>query len=304
MIELRHLRTFVAVAEELSFTRASQSLRVSQSTVSKVVRELEAELGAELLERTTHEVRLTPAGAALLDGAGDALRAVTDAVAEAKAVAQGASGHVRVGFSPAVGPMDREDVVRALRPRGSTVSVALLEIRPGHLRPMLRRRELNIALGRAAAVRDPALERAELRPTPMLLAVSAAHPLSGRRSVALREVDGERLLVASAPGTPYTDLLLERARRAGAAVWPVESQVTGGAALLTQLLEEDAVSFVPAGTTPPSGVRCVPIRDLATPLWLMWPAGNASPAVDRLWRRLAPAVATDGSVGARRLGLA
>jgi DNA-binding transcriptional LysR family regulator len=66
MPELRQLRAFVAVAQELNFTRAAERLHLGQQAVSKSVRQLERELGVTLLERTTREVRLTPAGAALL----------------------------------------------------------------------------------------------------------------------------------------------------------------------------------------------------------------------------------------------
>ena len=75
-MELRQLEHFIAVAEESSFTRAAQRLQVVQSTLSVSVRALERELGARLLERTTHRVRLTDAGRALLAEARNALAAV------------------------------------------------------------------------------------------------------------------------------------------------------------------------------------------------------------------------------------
>ena len=65
-MELRHLRSFQTVAEELSFARAAERLRVSQPALSRAVKEIEAALGAEVLERSRHFVRLTPAGAVLL----------------------------------------------------------------------------------------------------------------------------------------------------------------------------------------------------------------------------------------------
>jgi DNA-binding transcriptional LysR family regulator len=286
-VELRHLRAFLAVAEELSFTRAARALHVTQSTVSKVIRELEGALDVELLERTTREVRLTPAGEALLERAGGVLHGVAGALEATRAVGRGATGRVRVGFSPAIGLLDREDAVRALRPQGSEVSVALEEVRPGRVGPLLRRHEIDLVLTRTGGTDDPAVQRAELRPTPMALAVPANHRLAARRSAGLAEIDGERLLVASAPGTRYTDFLLGRLGDAGASVHPVEARVTGGSAILTQLIEEGAVSLVPAGTAAPGGVRCVPVRDLAAPLWVLWPAGIASSAVDRLRIRLA-----------------
>ena len=125
MPELRHLRAFVAVAQELNFTRAAARLHLGQQAVSKTVRQLERELGVTLLERTTREVRLTPAGAALLETAPGVLRAADAAFARAQEVGRGLSGTVRVGVSPAVGPSEREEVVRALREEAPELSVSL-----------------------------------------------------------------------------------------------------------------------------------------------------------------------------------
>src|ERR671911_2509030 len=95
--DLRQLRAFVAVAEELNFTRAAERLHMAQQAISKSVRQLEAELGVELLERTTREVRLTEAGAALLEAGRDVLRAADAAFARAREVGAGLSGTVRLG---------------------------------------------------------------------------------------------------------------------------------------------------------------------------------------------------------------
>ena len=84
-VELRHLRYFVAVAEELHFTRAAQRLHMAQQPLSAAIARLEQELGVTLLARTTRRVELTEAGAALLEPARAALRAVDDAIAAAQA---------------------------------------------------------------------------------------------------------------------------------------------------------------------------------------------------------------------------
>lgn len=289
MPELRHLRTFVAVAEELSFTRAAKTLSIRQSTASKIVRELERELDVELLERTTHEVRLTPAGATLLDGASHALRSITSALDASCAVGRGVRGQVCVGYSPVIGPQDRADVLRVLRPAGSEASLVFLEIRPEQVLAMLRRHEVDLVLTRGAGIEDAGLDRAPLRPSSMHLAVPVGHALHGRASVCLRDLNGERLLVWSPAGTHYTDLVADRVRCAGAEVKLVAARVRGGAVLLTQqLLDEPAVALVPAATPPPPGVRCVPVRDFAAPLWLLWPAGLPSAAVQRLTTVMAP----------------
>ena len=181
MPELRHLRVFVAVAEQLSFTRAAERLHLTQQSVSRTVSELERELGVTLLERTTREVRLTPAGVSLLRDGVEAVRAADAAFVRAREIGTGALGRVRVGLSPAIGPLDRDEIVRALRPPGSDVSVALHEVRPADLRPLLRSHELDVALTRVSGVDDDTLHSAPLRPTPMVLCMSARARAGERR---------------------------------------------------------------------------------------------------------------------------
>src|SRR3954471_14605754 len=85
-VEVRHLRAFVAVAEELNFSRAAERLYVSQPALSRQIRTLERVVGCELLRRTTHRVELTLAGSALLDRARSVLEALDAAVAAAQSV--------------------------------------------------------------------------------------------------------------------------------------------------------------------------------------------------------------------------
>jgi DNA-binding transcriptional LysR family regulator len=282
MPELRHLRAFVAVAEQLSFTRAAERLHVTQQSVSRTVSELERELGVTLLERTTREVRLTPAGVSLLRDGTEAVRAADAAFARAREIGTGALGRVRVGISPAIGPDDREAIVRALRPPGSDVSVALHEVRPADLRPLLRSHDLDIALTRVSGVDDDTLHSAHLRPSPMVLCLRADHPLAAAERVTLRDLDGLRLLVASPRGTAYTDLIVRAIEAAGARVETVEARVTGGAAMLSDLGPPDLVALMPAGTAVREGFTSVPVADYAAPLVLLWPAGRPAAAVERL----------------------
>src|SRR3982751_859397 len=100
--DLRQLRTFVAVAEELNFTRAAERLHLAQQAVSRSVAQLERELGVELLERTTREVALTAAGAALLSDGRDVVASADAAFERASAVGRGTAGTVRIGVTPAV----------------------------------------------------------------------------------------------------------------------------------------------------------------------------------------------------------
>jgi DNA-binding transcriptional LysR family regulator len=281
MPDLRQLRTFVAVAEELSFTRAAQRLYLGQQAVSKSVAQLERELGVELLERTTREVRLTAAGAALLEEGRPALAAADAAFARAREIGGGLSGTVRVGVSPAVGAGDRDEVVRVLRDGAPELSVRIQEVRPGDMARLLRAREIDLVLTRAGG-RDDGLDSAPLRPTPVVLCVPAGHRLAGARTVRLADLDGERLLTWSPPGTPYTDLLVNRLAAAGAHVEPVEARVTGDP-MLPELAELGAVALAPVGWRPtPEVVQLAVEDDVSLPLTVLWPAGAPSAAVRRV----------------------
>ncbi len=109
MPDLRQLRIFVAVAEQRSFTRAGEIVHLRQQSVSKSVRELELELGVELLERTTREVRLTAAGRVLLEEGKRALEVTDGAFARTREVGSGLAGTIRIGYSPVIGPGDQAD---------------------------------------------------------------------------------------------------------------------------------------------------------------------------------------------------
>jgi DNA-binding transcriptional LysR family regulator len=280
MPELRHLRAFVAVAEELNFTRAAERLHLAQQAVSRSVAQLERELGVELLERTTREVSLTAAGAALLEHGREALVAADAAFARAQAVGRGTAGTVRVGITPAISAGERAEVARVLREDAAELSVSFHELRPAELAASLRDRAVDLVLARTAPP-VPEVDSAALRPVPAELFVATGHRLAREPAVRLAQLDGERLLTWSPAGTAFSDLLVRRLAAAGARVEPVESRVTGGGE--PPLGETGAVAILPAGT--PSGewtVRIAIEDDISLPLVVIWPAGAMSVAVGRV----------------------
>jgi DNA-binding transcriptional LysR family regulator len=280
--ELRQLRAFVAVAEELNVTRAAERLFLGQQAVSKSVAQLERELGVALLERTTREVRLTVAGLVLLVSGREALAATDAAFDSAQAIGRGWSGTVQVGVSPAIDPATRAEVARVLMADAPDVSVAFREVRPGDVAALLRDRVVDFVIARAAPD-APEVDSASLRPTRVELVVAAGHRLAGASSVRLAELDGERLLTRDPPGTAFTDLLLTRLAAAGAHVEPVQARVVGGGEPLAELEAADAVSVRPAGWPPREGNVYVPIEDdVSLPLLVLWPAGAAPAMVQRV----------------------
>jgi hypothetical protein len=192
---------------------------------------------------------------------------------------------VRVGVSPAVGHAVREEVARVLRDGAPELSIAFREVRPGEIVQRLRDRELDVVLARTAP--DAAeIDSASLRPSPAELFVPPGHRLAGASTARLADLDGERLLTWSPPGTPYTDLLVTRLAAAGARVDLVEARVTG-ATQPPELAETGAVAIVPSGWPSAEGSVRVEIQDdVSLPLLVLWPAGVPSPAAHRLRDRM------------------
>ena len=195
---------------------------------------------------------------------------------------------MRVGFSPAIGPLDRDDVVRAAH-RARTLSVALHEVRPAQLRPLLRSDELDLALSRARGLDDTALSvaRCGRRRWSSACRCGTGSPARPRRPSAT--LDGERLLVPSPPRDAVHRPAVEQRPRPGAIVTLVEAHVTGGAAILSELTEVDAVALQPRGTPVPPGVASVSISSgLRLPLYVLWATGRPAPAAQRVIAALAP----------------
>ncbi|MFI5843087.1 LysR family transcriptional regulator [Catenuloplanes sp. NPDC051500] len=289
MPELRQLQVLVLTADELNFTRAAARLFMTQQAVSKVIRQLEQEIGVALLERSTHTVRLTAAGESLVQDARQLLLLAASAVDRAREIGDGRVGTVRVGVSPALGPNEREAVVLALRGDTSGLSVELSELRPGKAAEALLAREIELAVVRF--VPDlPSLEHAELRTAPARLYVPVGHRLAARTTpVTLEELDGERLLTWNAPGTPLTDLIVGRIRAAGADVRPTLSPTSGMALALSDLPDLGAVAIAPEGWQRTGRIVDLPLADaFHLPLFVIWASAAPSSAVQRLRAALSP----------------
>ncbi|BCJ47224.1 transcriptional regulator [Actinoplanes ianthinogenes] len=184
-MEERQLQYFVAVAEELNFTRAAQRTHAVQSTVSASVRALERHLGASLFERSTTRVALTEAGKALLPEARRALDALDQARAAVAGLRDRLTGSLRVGTLSGLTAVDLPGLVSDFRQRhpGVRLSLSMAAAGTDGLLAALRARELDVAFVgvQAAGVPDLHLHRiAEFQPR---LLVPAGHPLAEQAAV-------------------------------------------------------------------------------------------------------------------------
>ena len=194
-MELRHLRYFVAVAEEENVSRAALKLHVSQPGLSRQIRDLEDEIGFSLLERSAKSVRLTDAGKTFLTEARAVLQHAVDAVKTARAVARGERGEIHVGYAPSLTVQILPPALRRFQEIFPKVRVALHDLSTEEMLAQLRSGKLQMAL----SVRPPramlrGLRFAELARYPMCVAVAPGHPFARARSVTLAQVTREPLI--------------------------------------------------------------------------------------------------------------
>jgi DNA-binding transcriptional LysR family regulator len=266
-VTLAQLSYFVAVAEELNFTRAAERLHVSQSPLSQAIKALEANLGVVLLERTSRHVELTAAGEELLPAARAAIGAVEHAVNVARAAGQGEQ-RLRVGFL-AFGACDVID--RSLAAFAAPVSDLRLETRQAEFSDPTA----GLAAGNVDAaflrlpVTSPGLELAPLTSEPRVAVLPAWHPLAGRESIAIRDLIDEHWLQMPGSDRIWRDFWLATAHRGGVApllgpeVRTIDEQLaataTGGyvslapASVASSYLRP-GISYVPVAGIEPSAV--------------------------------------------------
>jgi DNA-binding transcriptional LysR family regulator len=194
MLELRHLRYFVAVAEELNFSRAADRLHMAQPPLSAAIRQLEQELGTELLLRTTREVRLTEAGRAFLDGARRTLAELERARSEAQRAAAGEIGQLRIGFSWSARFETLPTIGQAFRATHPDVSLLTEEMWNARMLPALRSGTIDLAVALCPEVASE-LSYLTLRSEPVVALLARSHPLAGRSEIDLRSLAEERFLM-------------------------------------------------------------------------------------------------------------
>ena len=196
-VELRHLRSFLAVAEELHFGRAAKRLFIVQSALSRQISALERELDVTLLERDRHRVDLTPAGRALLDDVRQLLGHADAATRRARAAGRGTTGTLRLGFiAPALYAV-LPPLLRAFRARNPGVRLVLEEMHNQQAVDGVRNRRIQVGLVRLPVRQSPDLRLRPVQSEEVLLAVAEDHRLAGRPEVALAELaDTDLILIA------------------------------------------------------------------------------------------------------------
>jgi DNA-binding transcriptional LysR family regulator len=183
-IELRHLKYFVAVAEEASFTAAAQRVHVAQQVLSTQIRQLEDVVGTQLLNRTNKGVTLTPAGAAFLTTARETLAGLDRGVAAARNAARAVAGKLIVGVGPGCENETRTRLLTAFERAYAEVEMSIQSFDMTQPSAGLLDHSSDVALVRPP-VAAPAIELAQVRSEPRVFVLPVGHPLAAREQLSL-----------------------------------------------------------------------------------------------------------------------
>jgi DNA-binding transcriptional LysR family regulator len=298
-VELRQLRAFLTVAEELHFGRAADRLRVSPSRVSQLVRALETVVGASLFERTSRRVALTPIGERLRSRVAPACTELVQAVDDLRRSVDGLFGELRLGVVLATnGGPHLPDIIGAFEERHPACRVVVSEIAWTDPLGPLRRGEVDMT-----AIRFP-LRQPDLVIGPVLttdrraLAVANDHPLAGRTTVCVEDL-GDYEVAGGTPAVPQEliDALLPRVTPSGR---PIRRRTVAGSVQTLALVARGEIVHATVESLPDymsyPGITYIPIVDLPPcDAGLVWRASEETPAV-----RAFAAVAGEVVTGVRR----
>lgn len=192
--DLRQLRQFVAVAEELHFGRAAERLRIAQPALSQVVQRLEREIGTPLLERTNRRVRLTDAGAVLLEHARRLLADADDALQAVQRAGRGETGSVVAAYAGTGAFLRVPALVRRFIERHPAVHVDLRAMSVAAQTAALRSRQLDVGFMSHAVPGDDLCSTVVVRES-LLIAIGRTHRLAALPRITLRDLEHERFII-------------------------------------------------------------------------------------------------------------
>ena len=194
-MELRQLRSFIAVAEDGVISRAAQRLHLTQSALSRQIKALEEDLGVTLLERSAHSVKLTQEGEVLLKEGRGVLERADAAVTKVRA--SGKAVLLRVGYAPTLTAGILPLAISAFTQKHPRVRVELLDLSSTEMRTGLDQGSLDVVMTVKPAKLDEAIHWESLLQEAWCVAMSPNHPLNAKKSIAPAHLDGARMVLFS-----------------------------------------------------------------------------------------------------------
>ncbi|MFF0778406.1 LysR substrate-binding domain-containing protein [Streptomyces sp. NPDC003720] len=291
MFTFTQLTSFIAVAEELHFTRAAERLNMTQPPLSRQIQLLENEVGVQLLDRTNRSVRLTPAGRAFLVEARRILRQTEQATLAVRRVSTGEAGTIAVGFTAASAYSALGRLLETARAALPGVEILLQELVTRDQLKALAEGSLDLGLIRPAAVGADLTAHMVVREG-LLAALPAQHPLAAQtRPMPVADLAGEDFLMYSPVEARYFHELLVSIFRT-ARVRPVFTQYLSQVHSILALVDGGwGIALVPesAARMRFGGIAFRPVT-LPDPnpveLNVVWRKGNDNPALEALLRHM------------------
>jgi len=272
MIEIRQLRQFTVVAEELNFRRAATRLHMSQPPLSVAMQNLEQEVGATLLDRSRHHVRLTSAGQVFYKDALRLLQQLQQASERARRAAEGLEGSLRLSFVPSAALDLLPVVFKRFQHDYPTVHLQLTAETTARQLDDLRKGEIDLAMVVGPVYDARGLTLVDLKAQSFVLAVPAGHALSGRESVKIKELAAESFIsFPAAEGAGFVAALLGACQSAGFLPRVVQ-EASQMQAILTLVAGGLGIALVPAS------MRLLQMKDVA----FLDIAGGRTPPTYRL----------------------
>ena len=193
-MELRQLKYFLAVADELHFTRAARKLHVAQPALSQQIRQLEDEIGAKLLERTNRRVSLTEAGEVFRGRAAAAIDQLARAAVDAGQAGRGEAGSISIGFVSSAVCGALPAILRRFREKLPLVTFELRELEPSEQLTQIRQQHLDIGMMHAV-LDEPNLQSVAISREKLIAALPEGHRLADQTSIDLHALKDETFLV-------------------------------------------------------------------------------------------------------------
>jgi DNA-binding transcriptional LysR family regulator len=306
-VELRELRIFLALADELHFGRTAERLGISQPAVSEAVRALESRLGVKVFDRTSRRVRLTPAGEALQRNLTPALAAVDQALADTSELSSAVRGLLRVGFVLTTEGPPLSRLIAAFQARYPGCEVRLHEVETFDAYQPLRRGDIDVLCNWLAVDQPDLTAGAAFAHYPRALAVAPSHRLAAKSTVSIEELAEEQvaLLPGSTPSAVY-NLLVPRRTPSGQPIRRTQPVQTINEIL--SLVARGRIVHLTSSGLPifdRDDIILIPITGLpALPLGLVWVTSRQNPRIRALDETARALTAASGAgAGAQRSGI-
>jgi DNA-binding transcriptional LysR family regulator len=293
-MEFRHLRYFLALAEELHFGRAAQRLSISQPPLSLNIQQLEASVGARLFSRNSRGVQLTAAGQAFVPAARALLAQASAAMREAREVAQGQAGELQIGFAGTLLYCGLPQVLQRFQGSHPRLRLALRELSSSEQLAELVRDRLDVGFVHTPRV-PPGFEQVLVASQPMVVCLPHNHALAGAPALALQQLQGQALVVVSRTVSPdYHERILAECELAG---WlpPVVHELRHWLSVVALVAQGQGVALVP---------QALAQSALAGAVFVPWHSGALRYETRCLWRSGREQTALQDFVAAVRADMA